>query len=187
MLGQYDYSDQDSNLTDISASGNGWLVGPYFVTDLSGVVIEARAAWGGSDNEVSLFGTFSDDVDTDRSLYKLSVSGQYSLSSQLSLTPIASVIWFEEETDAYTNGLGVEIPELSLDTGRATFGAELAWAPGPDSKLNFSSHIGLQGLWDFDSNGADGFTGTLGPLTNDFRARLNTCLLYTSPSPRDRG
>ena len=174
VLGQYDYSDQDSNLTDISASGNGWLVGPYFVTDLSGVVIEARAAWGGSDNEVSLFGTFSDDVDTDRSLYKLGVSGQYSLSSQLSLTPIASVIWFEEETDAYTNGLGVEIPELSLDTGRATFGAELAWAPGPDSKLNFSSHIGLQGLWDFDSNGADGFTGTLGPLTNDFRARLNT-------------
>ena len=67
VLAQFDWTDEDDDRTGIATEGEGWLVGPYIVAKLAPhVYFQARGAWGESDNEVTPFGTYTDDFDTTR-------------------------------------------------------------------------------------------------------------------------
>ncbi|MEI9901093.1 MAG: autotransporter domain-containing protein [Hyphomicrobium sp.] len=67
MLVQFDSMRQRSELQAAEASGVGWMAGPYATVRLSEErILEARAAWGQSYNEVSPFLTYTDEFDTNR-------------------------------------------------------------------------------------------------------------------------
>ena len=109
---------------------------------------DARAAWGTSDNEISPYGTYVDAVDTSRSLYRLGLTGEVPLG-KWTLKPSAKILRFREESDAYLDSNGVDIPALSIQIGRLTFGPTLTKMLDRKARFDIAPRIGVEGLWDF--------------------------------------
>ena len=75
-----------------AGDGDGYMVGPYVTARISdNIYVDARAAWGKSDNSISPLGTFVDEFDTSRMLYSGSVTGEFALSGNMKLQPTLSV------------------------------------------------------------------------------------------------
>ncbi|MEM7669454.1 MAG: Ig-like domain-containing protein, partial [Pseudomonadota bacterium] len=61
IMGQVDWIEEDDDTRESSASGIGWMVGPYFVAEVDeSLILDGRFAWGQSDNTVSPFNTYED-------------------------------------------------------------------------------------------------------------------------------
>ncbi len=151
LLVQFDWSDETDSTENISASGTGWLAGPYLVARLTqNLILDARAAYGLSDNEVSPFGTYEDSFDASRLLVRGKLTGDFEYA-WLRFAPHLALIYFEETQDAYTDSLDVYIFGQTVRLGRLTFGPKVSGHYRFNDGLVIAPHIGVTGIWDFEA------------------------------------
>lgn len=154
-LFQLDQVGFDADTGDASASGTGWMIGPY-VTGRFGdnLYFDARAAAGRSANEVSPFGTYRDDVDATRWLVDASLSGRWGGGSW-TFEPKVRLAYFEESSDGYTDGMGVDVPSVKSGTGQLTYGPGLSYRFVTDGQIEVVAGARLDGVLDFGLDGGD--------------------------------
>ncbi len=178
-LVQFDWADEKSGALGTSADGTGWMAGPYISTRLTqNLTLDARAAWGRSDNNVNPLGLYQDSFDTNRSLYSARLTGNW-ISRQWRFTPGATLVYFDETQHSYLDSLSIDIPEQSVKLGRLTFGPEVGYRfrlAGAD----IEPFVGLKGVWDFDKDD----TGTIGGFVvgnDDWRGRAEAGAVIAAP------
>jgi len=138
--------------TPLNGDGVGWMVGPYAVYQIvPGAYLDARIAYGASDNDINANGTTKDKFETERFLASSHLSGVV-LAGPLRMTPSVGVRYFEAEQQAYIDGLGTLVPAQTIALGRATFGAEFA-ASQELGSARLEEFFSLTGFWDFKRQG----------------------------------
>ncbi|CAN7403178.1 IPT/TIG domain-containing protein [Aminobacter sp. LjRoot7] len=146
---QLDWTDMEAD-DGATIEGTGYLVGPYVTARLTeNLFLDARAAWGQSSNTASPFGTYEDDLDGTRWLVSAALIGQYDID-RWRVAPTARLTYFEEGTDAYTDGLGLPIPEIEIATGTFEFGPKVSYRMELDSGMSFEPFMSLEGIWTFE-------------------------------------
>lgn len=146
---QLDWTEMEGN-GDATIEGTGYLAGPYLTARLTdGLFLDARAAWGQSSNTASPLGTYSDQLDGTRWLVSAALIGQYDID-RWRIAPTARLTYFEEKTDAYTDGLGLPIPEVEIATGTFEFGPRISYQTELDNGTAFQPFVSLEGVWTFE-------------------------------------
>lgn len=152
-LFQLDQVGFDSNTGDASAEGTGWMIGPYVTARLGdNLYVDLRAAAGRSANSISPYGTYSDEVDASRWLIEAALSGEWTDGSW-TFQPAARLSYFEESSDAYTDGLGVYVPSVTSGTGRLALGPALSYRFVTDGEIDVVLGTRLDGVLDFSLDG----------------------------------
>lgn len=148
-LVQFDWMSERASVVDVSASGHGWMAGPYIsLRPARDLFVDARVAWGGSANHVNPLGIYSDEFSTGRSLVSAKATGRWTRGAFHS-RPNAEVIYFRETQADYSDRLGIMIPDQSVSFGRLTFGPEIGYPIELRSKLRLEPYVGVNGVWDF--------------------------------------
>lgn len=166
---QVDIAEEKDSAIGSKAKGTGWMAGPYMVTRLKDdLILNAKALWGRSDNDVSPLGTYTDQFDTKRWLLEAELSDRFEYKG-LKIDPAASVVYFHEKQDSYTDSLGFIIPGQTISMGRTIFGPTAYLPVEADDGSVTTWHGAIEGVWDFDRNdtvaaqslstGADKFRG----------------------------
>lgn len=176
LMGQYDNLSEADSQAGFEISGTGWMAGPYFVTRLTdNLILDGRAAWGQSSNEVRPFGTYEDEFDADRALLKTQLTGDFTLNDW-NFYPDVSVIYFEETQDAYVDSYNVSIPEQSISLGRMTFGPRFSRTFENTTGPAITPSVALRGIWDFEPANTVNLVTGQGLGQSDLRARTNASL-----------
>ncbi len=114
IMGQVDRLREDSAANNTSASGSGWMAGPYMTARLApNLFFDARLAAGRSVNDISPFNTYTDSFDTTRWMAMMNLTGDFQRGAW-SIRPNASLAYYEEKQEAYTDTLGVPIPSQTI-------------------------------------------------------------------------
>ncbi|WP_395449463.1 putative Ig domain-containing protein [Aminobacter sp. UC22_36] len=168
---QLDWTDMDGS-DESTISGTGYLLGPYVTARLTdNLFLDGRAAWGQSANDVSPFGTYTDKLDATRWLVSLALIGQYDID-RWRITPKAKLAYFEEETESYVDGLGLDIPAIAIATGTLEFGPSLSYRMELANGMLFEPFATLEGIWTFkQENTATAATSTPGLGETGLRGR----------------
>ncbi|MDR7224981.1 IPT/TIG domain-containing protein [Aminobacter aminovorans] len=146
---QLDWTDMEAD-DGATIEGTGYLLGPYVTARLTeNLFLDARAAWGQSSNTASPFGTYEDDLDGTRWLVSAALIGQYDID-RWRVAPTARLTYFEEGTKAYTDGLGLPIPEIEIATGTFEFGPKISYRMELESGMSFEPFMSLEGIWTFE-------------------------------------
>ncbi len=152
MIAQFDWIDGDNNRTNVGAEGEGWMVGPYIVGKLGqNIYFQARAAWGESDNDVTPLGTYTDSFDSERWLVSGKVEGRFQ-RGPWRVSPIAGIIFFEDESDRYVDTLGVTIASQTASIGEFSFGPQIAHGRQVRDDLYMEVFGEVTGIWEFDND-----------------------------------
>lgn len=148
-LFQLDRVGFDSNTGDATAEGTGWMIGPYVTGRLGdNLYVDLRAAAGRSANSISPYGTYTDEVDASRWLIEAALSGEWTDGSW-TFQPAARLSYFEESSDAYTDGLGVYVPSVTSGTGQLALGPALSYRFVTDGEIDVVLGTRLDGVLDF--------------------------------------
>tara|TARA_R110000850_G_scaffold108497_3_gene220872 strand:- start:123 stop:578 length:456 start_codon:yes stop_codon:yes gene_type:complete len=125
MLGtlvQFDWADENNEASATSASGTGWLAGPYAVYRLhQNVILDGYVAYGQSDNKVSPFGIYTDSFDTNRFLARGQITGDFDYAGW-TVAPQLSASYLVETQKACVDSNGVAIAEQVIEVGQLSFG-----------------------------------------------------------------
>jgi len=165
VMAQYDlmYQHTPSGGSVANASGQGWTVGPYATVRLSeNVFWQARGAWGQSSNEVSPYGTYSNNFDSERWLASTALQGRWSYGIWI-FRPSASVAYIQDNSKSYFDSFGALIPEVKSELGQAKAGPEvgLRFQYSPD--LIIEPHVGIQAIYNF----AGSVTSSIGAVPGE--------------------
>ncbi|THF63630.1 hypothetical protein E6C76_13630 [Pseudothauera nasutitermitis] len=151
----------DPTKEDVELTGNGWLAGPYASFELgSGVFWNTSLLYGGSSNKIdTLF--WDGSFDTRRWLFDTSISGQWQLEGEMTLTPRLRAVYLKERVDDYAvaNARGdvVDVGGFATEQSRVSLGAELARRFRLDSGATLTPKLGLTGGFSgLDGSGAFG-------------------------------
>ena len=181
LLAQLDWSDEENSVAGSSASGTGWMIGPYAAGKFpeQNLFYEVSAAYGQSDNKFSPFGTYRDSFDTTRWMLSGKLTGEV-IYDNVRIRPEVGLAWYEEEQHSYIDSLGNPIPGQTVSLGELRFGPTFSstrdMVNGSVLQLNF----GVGGVYNFDI--ADSNTSQASPIgTDELRARLNAGLALTEP------
>lgn len=177
VLTQFDWAEEANSATNSNVSGNGFLVGPYIAGKLKDhpLFYEARALWGQSDNDISPIGTYTDSFETERWLASLKVQGSYDLNDELTLKPEASLSYFKETQEAYTDTNSNLIPEQTISLGEFKFGPTITRSFDAGNGFTMRTSIGVSGITNFAVNNAN--TSTSNSFANEnLRARVDAGL-----------
>ena len=165
-LVQFDNYDIDGARTAGSADGHGWLAGPYLTARLAPhLYLDARAAWGKSDNTVSPLGTYVDPFKTSRSLYSGSLVGQFNLGPAAQFRPEVTVRYLEENQHAYVDSFGVPIPGQTVGQGDVSFRPRFHYTASLNGGWALRPYVEAEGIYTF---GLD----PQSVLGNEFRMRV---------------
>ena len=172
---QWDHAETVTGTYRSEVSGDGWLAGPYMVARLAeNVYLDARGAWGRSENDVNPIGLYTDAFETSRWLVEANLTGEMT-SGNWRLSPQIGIAYFNEEQDAYTDTLGFLIPSQEITLGRINAGPELAYRFLNAEGGYFEPYVRLTALWDYDDadvyNAAGNLQG-IGGLRADARFGL---------------
>jgi len=149
-----------------SADGHGWMAGPYMTARLAPhLYVDARAAWGKSDNTVSPLGTYVDTFKTNRSLYSGSLIGQFDLGSAAQFRPEVTVRYLEERQQGYVDFYGVTIPSQTVGQGDISFRPRLHYTTSVGNGWALRPYAEAEGIYTF---GLD----PRSVLTNSLRMRI---------------
>lgn len=149
--------------------GAGWMVGPYAARELdNGVIIDVLALFGQSDNDINPLGFYTDTFETDRYLVRANISGEW-IDGKWRIRPSASISHFEETQSAYTDSLGIAIPEQSVSIGRFTAGPEVAYRTETSDGGFWEVHGQVNANFDYNPAGLMDATGRVFD-TGSFRA-----------------
>jgi outer membrane autotransporter protein len=161
-LVQYDSMHKRSASAAFDIKGSGWMAGPYATARLSkNVFLQARAAIGGSNNDVSPFLTYTDSFKTERWLVDATLAGRWQFGPW-QFAPSASVSYIQDRSDGYTDSLGVLIPSITASLGQVKVGPGISYRTKLSDGTIIEPRAGLQVIWNFESSGdAVNFGGTL--------------------------
>jgi hypothetical protein len=174
ILAQMDYADQSNDVARLSADGDGYMIGPYLVNRFeSGLVLTARASWGAGETDLVTHDNVMNSFGSERSLYRLGLSGAYELGNRWTLTPAGNVIWFNEETDAYVNPQLVAIPGVEIEVGRTVFGPSFDKHLDATKYIAFAPSFGADIVYDFNDARVDRLNNIYGDVLKEFRVRPN--------------
>ena len=157
------------------------MVGPYIAGKIDGqnLFYEASIRYGQSDNTISPIGTYTDSFDTTRWMASGKLSGQYK-HGDITIRPKASVTWYEETQEAYTDSLSNAISETTVSLGEFRFGPSFEQTMTLDNGTIFTPSFGLAGVYNFDLNdNAASQATTLGD--DQLRARVDAGFSATNP------
>ncbi|MFM5893532.1 MAG: PKD domain-containing protein [Novosphingobium sp.] len=165
-LVQFDKYAIDGERTAGSADGHGWLAGPYLTARLAPhLYLDARAAWGKSDNTVSPLGTYVDPFETSRSLYSGSLVGQFNLGQAAQFRPEFTVRYLKENQHAYLDSFGVPIPQQTVGQGDISFRPRFHYTASLNGGWSLRPYVEAEGIYTF---GLD----PQSVLSNEFRMRV---------------
>ena len=171
---EIDHLDQENGPARIE--GTGWLVGPYVVAKLPDhpLFFESRLLFGQSTNEISPFGTYSDDFDTNRWLGTVKVAGQVEYQG-VQFTPSLSGSYTTDEQEAYIDSVGNAIPSQDVTL--------IQVSPGLDFALPISVGVGqltlkggVSGIWSRSSG--SGVAANVVPEFEGWRSRVQAGIDY---------
>lgn len=181
---QLDQTDGENTSTAVTSDfeGWGWMVGPYIAAKLPNqpLFFEARIAWGQSYNEISPFGTYTDDFDTERWLLTGRVEGDF-VAGAWSFNPAVRLSYFREEQEAYTDSLSNPVLAQVIAIGEVEFGPTVRRNFALESGGLLQAELGVSGLWTFAAEGGLASNPTVLD-EDDLRARLNAALRYETVS-----
>ncbi|MBW3244229.1 choice-of-anchor D domain-containing protein [Epibacterium sp. DP7N7-1] len=186
VMGQLDITDEDNSAAGTSASGTGWMAGPYVVVRLDqNLYLDVAATYGQSSNTVNALGLFEDDFNTERFLLQGGLTGDFKLDARTTISPFARLIYYYEKQESYTDTLGRVIPSQEFDLGRFEFGPRVSWQLALDRNTQFSPYLSFSGIYDFNKlQGTNPTDATLASSQSDFRGRLEAGATFIVP---DRG
>ncbi|WP_422369907.1 Ig-like domain-containing protein [Hoeflea sp.] len=173
-LVQFDWADESNATAATSASGTGWLAGPYAVYRLhQNVIVDGYVAYGQSDNKVSPFGTYIDSFDTNRFLARGQITGDFNYAGW-TVAPQLAASYLVETQKAYVDSNGVSIPEQDIEVGQLSFGPTFRKNHVLDNDVVLTPSLAIKGIWNFKKAGtADITTGAItGSAQDKLRARL---------------
>jgi len=155
---QFDQIDDDAN----DASGQGWMVGPYFVAKTPGqpLFFEGRVLYGQSDNDITPVGTFTDSFDTERFLAQLRATGEYQVN-RTTLRPLLDFTYADDTQKTYTDALGNTVSSQKVSLNQLTAGLDFSF-PIAVSTGAFSLNGGLSGIYADTSGGDADYDGMRG-------------------------
>ncbi|ANU06978.1 PKD domain-containing protein [Paraurantiacibacter namhicola] len=173
---QYDRFDNDSDaLFAGMAEGDGWMAGPYVTARLGErFFVDARVAYGQSDNSVSPLGTNVDGFETERLFFDFAATGEIPLGDGLMFSPEAGVRYLSEDVGSYTDSRGVVIPDFTVDQGEASLRPRIAYTTMSDSGWSLAPYAEFEGILTF---GADRFS----PVENGLRGKVAAGVNTASP------
>lgn len=159
---QYDQMKQTSSIASFETQGHGWMAGPYATVRLSdGLFLQARAAWGASNNEVSPFLTYTDSFDSTRWLISGALTGNWT-DGAWQFRPSAKFSYIEDTSDAYLDTFGVLIPSVTTSLGQFEATPEVSYVHTFDSGTRLEPRVAGSLIWNFDSSeSVTAFGGTL--------------------------
>ncbi|WP_340161687.1 choice-of-anchor D domain-containing protein [uncultured Hoeflea sp.] len=150
IMGSLDMTSETNSAASSSASGVGWMVGPYGVVNLhDNLYADARLTYGHSNNKVNALGLFEDGFKTERLLMQAGLTGDFDVGS-LRVNPFVRLTYFWEEQKSYVDTLGNLIPSQDFDLGRLEFGPKLSFALEPMDDMDLALSLGFTGVYDFD-------------------------------------
>lgn len=166
VLAQFDDFDIKGARIAGSADGHGWMAGPYVTAKLAPhLYVDARAAWGKSDNTVSPLGTYVDTFKTNRSLYSGSLIGQFDLGSAAQFRPEVTVRYLEERQKGYVDFYGVTIPSQTVGQGDISFRPRLHYTTAVGQGWALRPYAEAEGIYTFGLEQQS-------VLTNSLRLRI---------------
>lgn len=120
---QFDYAEETRD-DGAELSGQGFLGGPYVVAQLGDqpLYFEARALWGLAENEISPFGTFTDEFDSERFLAMAALEGEHTIDN-IRVLPRLQLSHIKETQRAYTDALSNTVAEQSVTLTEVAAGA----------------------------------------------------------------
>ncbi len=170
-----DIAERAGAVRGARVGGTGWMAGPYYVQQIGDAAwLDVLAMYGTSSNTVDPLGLYEDAFDTERYMLRVNLTGEWSQGGWR-IRPVASLAHFEETQAAYTDSLGIFIPEQTITIGRFEAGPEVSYRFETGADGWWEPVIGLTGVWDYnpatllDENG--GLVGT-GDLRADARLGL---------------
>ncbi|MBL4808111.1 MAG: hypothetical protein JKY31_12630 [Rhodobacteraceae bacterium] len=139
---QIDIVEETSGAATVS--GQGWLVGPYFVAKLPNqpLYFEGSLLYGQTSNEVSPFGTYTDRFATERWLATLGVSGEIVLD-KLTLIPFLDAAYTVDSQAEYSDVLGNTVAAQSISLGQISAGLDVEFALSENTDIS----AGISGIW----------------------------------------
>lgn len=145
------YDDVESRYDDLplKLDKSGWMVGPYAVVRLTdSLFFQGRAAWGRSNNELSLDKAFDDSFDSDRWLVKGRLLANLRTGPWV-LRPGASIAYVEEDLDGYRSSSGIAVSGHKVTLGQAKLGPELSYRYDAGGGLAIVPALTVEGIWNF--------------------------------------
>lgn len=143
---QLDYA-QDTLTDGTETSGTGWLVGPYFATQLGAqrVFAEGRLLYGRTDNSASTPTGVTGEFDGDRWLANLGLEGQWKQKG-FTLIPGLDVSYVEDTQFAYTDSAAAAVAEQSVTYTDVVLGMGVEMPLG-GAASGFIVTGGVAGVW----------------------------------------
>ncbi len=171
---QIDQADQTDGA--VSVDGTGWLVGPYLSgrTKDQALYYNAYVLYGQSSNDISPFGTFTDNFDTERLLVHGDLSGEMQ-HGDVTLFPTISATYTSDTQEAYIDGLGNLIGKQTLEIGQVALALDFE-APLGNNAPGWTINGGLQGSYNI-VNGSGSAAISASDLEGA-RARVELGLAY---------
>jgi hypothetical protein len=188
-LVQYDHmSERQTELAEAAGalatprvSGEGWMTGPYLVWRLEDdLVLDAQALYGRSDNRINPLGLYEDAFDTERFLLKADLTGAFSLGA-VRVRPQLGLVHFEDSQRAYTDTLGILIPEQTVSLGRLQAGPDIAWRHDFQQGGWIELSSSVTALWDYRAMQNLNASGLYADQRNDLRADASVGLAALTP------
>jgi outer membrane autotransporter protein len=179
-LAQFDWTGEAPGHANTSVDGQGYMAGPYASIRLTQhLYLDARTAWGSSDNSVNPLGTYEDKFSTDRWLAHAKLTGNWHFGN-FRLTPSLAYTYLQDKQRSYTDAPGEFIPSQTVSLGRLSFGPEIAYRLMCVDGTIWEPQASIQGVWD-DTDARSSLIGGLLADGNDFRGLVQAGVLVSSP------
>ncbi|MCR9242314.1 MAG: choice-of-anchor D domain-containing protein [Rhodobiaceae bacterium] len=180
FMGQVDRFKQDFTTPGSEIDGRGWLAGPYATLKLDEhLYLDVLGAWGRSDNDISPFGTYTDTFETDRWLVSSTLTGQFD-AGNWDLRPSYTLQFLHERQIAYTDSLGVRIPEQSFSQGDMRLGPQIAYSHTFEDGSSIRPKGGFEGVYSFGERNTFS-AGSFAAETQGLTGQVNGGLDYQTP------
>ncbi len=177
---QIDDMDDFSSTNNSSASGTGWMVGPYVTARLApNLVFDGRIAAGKSTNEVSPFNTYTDDFNTDRWMAMASLTGQFQ-SGPWTIRPTASLSYFQETQDSYIDSVGVFIPSQTVELGQLKLGPTFSGEFVTPGGTVYAPYFSIDAIYNLGGTSGVTITNPTTPEVEGWRARVQAGVDFTT-------
>ena len=176
---QIDDLEDDSALLNTSASGTGWMFGPYMTARLApNLYFDGRITAGQSTNKISPFNTYQDEFDTDRWLVMAGLTGDLQMG-KWSVQPGASLAYIEETQHAYIDGVGVLIPSQTVSLGQLKLGPTFSGHFETARGTSYSPYLSIDTIFNFGSTTGVVVTNPNTPSNDGWRGRIQTGVDFT--------
>ncbi len=179
-MAQVDYSSASESVVGSSASGRGFMVGPYMAGKIANtnMEFEGAATWGRSYNNITPIGTYTDNYSTERWMVMGKVAGSFNRGAW-TISPNASLSYFSQTQAAYVDTLAALIPSQTTTLGEIKLGPSFSRDYNAASGNIMHGTFGVSAVTNFaisSSSGSQAF-----PLGNGaVRGRLDAGVSTTT-------